>query len=60
LFLKAKKCEFEKDEVEFLGLIIGNGKIRMDPHKVAVIQDWPVPKKKKDIQAFLGFCNFYH
>src|SRR6266852_2994915 len=60
LYLKAAKCEFEKDEVEFLGVIVGNGQVRMDPKKVAVILDWPVPKKKKDIQAFLGFCSFYH
>src|SRR6266849_3464162 len=59
LYLKAAKCEFEKDEVEFLGVIVGNGQVRMDPKKVAVIMDWPVPKKKKDIQVFLGFCNFY-
>src|SRR5712692_6970329 len=59
LYLKAAKCEFEKDKVEFLGVIIGNGQVRMDPKKVAVIRDWPVPKKKKDVQAFLGFCNFY-
>src|SRR5712692_795468 len=59
LYLKAAKCEFEKDEVEFLGVIVGNGQVWMDPKKVVVVMDWPVPKKKKDIQAFLGFCNFY-
>jgi hypothetical protein len=31
----------------------------MDPKKVVVIRDWLIPKMKKDIQAFLGFCNFY-
>jgi hypothetical protein len=25
-----------------------------------VIRDWSIPKTKKDVQAFLGFCNFYH
>jgi hypothetical protein len=25
-----------------------------------VIRDWTIPKTKKDVQAFLGFCNFYH
>ena len=31
----------------------------MDPAKVAAIRDWITPTKKKDIQAFIGFCNFY-
>ncbi len=31
----------------------------MDPAKTAAISDWPVPKTKKDVQSFLGFCNFY-
>lgn len=31
----------------------------MDPAKVAAIRDWVTPMKKKDVQAFIGFCNFY-
>ena len=31
----------------------------MDPKKVKTILDWPEPKKVKDVQSFLGFCNFY-
>jgi hypothetical protein len=31
----------------------------MSSEKVQAIQDWPVPWKVKDIQFFLGFCNFY-
>jgi len=31
----------------------------MDPMKLKAVQDWPKPKKVKDIQQFLGFCNFY-
>jgi hypothetical protein len=31
----------------------------MDPSKVQTIQDWPEPRKIKDIQSFLGFANFY-
>jgi hypothetical protein len=31
----------------------------MSPVKVQTIQDWPKPKKVKDIQSFLGFANFY-
>src|ERR1700678_2585328 len=31
----------------------------MSTAKVQTIQDWPEPKKVKDIQSFLGFANFY-
>ncbi|EPS37768.1 hypothetical protein H072_8524 [Dactylellina haptotyla CBS 200.50] len=31
----------------------------MDPKKVDVIQKWPRPQNVKDIQAFLGLCNYY-
>jgi len=31
----------------------------MDPVKVVEVQEWPTPENKMDIQAFLGFVNFY-
>ena len=31
----------------------------MDPHRIQAIQEWPVPTSFRDIQVFLGFCNFY-
>src|SRR6202453_3207540 len=45
--------------VKFLGLIISEEGIRMDPKKVEGVQNWPRPKKVKEVQAFLGFANFY-
>ena len=42
LYLKPEKCKFERTEVEFLGTIISENMIRMDPIKLAGIQDWPV------------------
>jgi RNase H-like domain found in reverse transcriptase/Reverse transcriptase (RNA-dependent DNA polymerase) len=59
LFLKVEKCIFGASEIEFLGLIISPDGIKMDPIKVNAIMSWPVPKRVKDIQAFLGLANFY-
>ena len=59
LFLKPEKCQFHQHEVEYLGMIIGNGKVRMDPVKVQGITQWPTPACVKDVRSFLGFCNFY-
>ena len=60
LLLKLSKCEFDKMEIEFLGMIVGCGCIRMDPAKLSAIVTWPPPKSVKAVRALLGFCNFYH
>ncbi len=59
LFLKAEKCEFEVLETEYLGVIISENSVRMDPVKIAGIAEWPTPTKKRELQSFLGFTNFY-
>lgn len=59
LFLKPEKCEFERQEIEYLGVIVGNGTIHMDPVKVAGVREWATPRTVKDVQNFLGFLNFY-
>src|SRR5215469_15720178 len=43
LCLKYNKCEFEKTQIEYLGLIIGEEIVEMDPVKIAGVMDWPVP-----------------
>ncbi len=59
MFLKAEKCKFEVLETEYLSVIISENSIRMDPIKIAGIAEWPMPTKKKELQSFLGFTNFY-
>ena len=54
-----KKCEFNVKETRFLGMIVGVKGIRMDPAKIAAITQWGTPACLTDVQAFLGFCNFY-
>ena len=39
LFLKPEKCHFHKQEVEYLGIIVGKGEVKMDPIKVKGITD---------------------
>ena len=59
LFLKLEKCKFVEKEVEFLGMIVKEGKIVMDPIKLAGISKWPEPQTVKQVRSFLGFVNFY-
>src|SRR5271170_3625070 len=42
LFLKAKKCEFNKPKLEYLGLVVEEGKISTDPIKVKGFAEWPI------------------
>ena len=49
LYLKPKKCEFCKEKIKWLGMVIQEGKITMDPGKL----------KGKQVWGFLGFGNFY-
>ena len=60
LYAKAEKCKFHSELVEYLGYILSLSGLTMSNDKVKIIQDWPDPKKVKDIQSFLGFANFYH
>ncbi|SJL16239.1 uncharacterized protein ARMOST_19759 [Armillaria ostoyae] len=45
--------------MEYLGVIISEGQVRMDSVKLASIAEWPTLTKKKELQSFLGFMNFY-
>src|SRR3954470_24330625 len=59
LYGKISKCEFFKPSVSYLGHIISDQGIATDPEKIEAIQAWPVPKSLKELQSFLGICNYY-
>jgi len=60
LFLHPEKCEFYRKWIEYLGLVILENKVEMDPVKVAGVRDWPTLENWTDVQAFIGFVNFYY
>ena len=49
LRLKPEKYKFYKEEVDFLGFIIGRNGIRIDPAKLWAVKEWPVPSNVKEI-----------
>ena len=60
LYAKLEKCEFGKDEVEFLGHIVGKGgRIRTDPSKTRAIADMARPKSLYEVRKFYGMCSYY-
>jgi hypothetical protein len=59
LYAKFSKCEFWIDKVPFLGHIISNGGIAVDPAKVKEIMEWRVPTTVTEIRSFLGLVGYY-
>jgi hypothetical protein len=49
LFAKTSKCDFLTDSVEYLGHIVSAEGIKVDPHKIQAIKDWPIPTNISEI-----------
>lgn len=56
---KFKKCQFLKQNVEFLGHRIENGTISPSKEKTAAIIKFPIPRSLKQVQSFLGLTGYF-
>jgi hypothetical protein len=59
LYAKFSKCEFWIGEVPFLGHIISNGGIAVDPAKVREIVVWSIPTTVTEIRNFWRIVGYY-
>jgi hypothetical protein len=59
LYAKFSKCAFWLKEVSFLGHIITDGGIAVDPRKVRDVLNWSPPKNVQEIRSFLGLAGYY-
>jgi hypothetical protein len=59
LYLQPEKCEFEKEEIEYLGLVIRHGQVSMDLIKIKAVTEWLTLSNLKEVRVFVGFANFY-
>jgi hypothetical protein len=59
LAIKQSKCSFGAQEVAYLGHIISNSGIAMDPAKIDVVQSWPTPTMSRALRGFLGLTGYY-
>ena len=57
--VNAKKCSFFTDKVQYLGHIFDRQGVQPNQEKVRAIIEAPSPKDVKQLQSFLGLCNFY-
>ena len=59
LTAKASKCMWAQTEVEFLGHVVGQGKVCPADLKVQAVKDFPMPRTKKGVRQFLGLTGYY-
>lgn len=59
LTVQKAKCDFFKDEVEYLGYTITKHGLKKSPGKVEAILKAPIPKDVSNLQSFLGLINYY-
>src|SRR6266852_7083037 len=59
LYLKPEKCEFKKQEIKYLRVIVGQNLLQMDPKKLQSVAEWAPPKNPTEIRQFLEFTGYY-
>jgi hypothetical protein len=59
LYANLEKFSFGIDRVHYLGYIIYQHGVHVDPAKIQVICDWPAPTTLTELRSFLGLSNFY-
>ncbi len=59
LYLNINKCQFKKQEVDYLGVHIGGKKIKMEEAKVERVKNWKPPQNVTEVRRFLGFTGYY-
>ena len=59
LYAKLSKCEFWLREVSFLGHIVSEEGIRVDPSKIEVILEWKPPRNVMEVHSFLDLVGYY-
>ncbi|CAA0835184.1 Uncharacterized mitochondrial protein AtMg00860, partial [Striga hermonthica] len=59
LYAKFSKCEFWLQRVSFLGHVITQAGIEVDPSKVSAVQNWSTPRNLSEVRSFLGLAGYY-
>ena len=59
LYAKASKCQFGRSSVGFLGHVISERGVAVDPRKVAAVAEWATPTSCTDVRRFVGLANYY-
>lgn len=59
LFAKRSKCSFGVTTVNYLGHLISEQGVSVEPSKIAAILSWPTPTTTRGVRGFLGLAGYY-
>jgi hypothetical protein len=59
LFTKKRKCKFVVIQVDYLGHVVLDKGMAIDPIKIKVVAKWPILKDKMEVKSFLGLASYY-
>ncbi|GJX77433.1 putative reverse transcriptase domain-containing protein, partial [Tanacetum coccineum] len=59
LYAKFSKCEFWLQEVHFLGHVVNQNGIHVDPSKIEAVKNWKTPTTPSEIRSFFGLAGYY-
>ena len=59
LYAKLSKCDFYRDRIQYLGHIILEEGISLDPEKIESIMNWPMQRNVTDVRSFMGLIGYY-
>ena len=59
LYAKMSKCEFWMKEVKFLGHVVSEQGVAVDPAKIEAVMIWEPPKNVMEVRSFLGLASYY-
>nr|GEW31559.1 putative reverse transcriptase domain-containing protein [Tanacetum cinerariifolium] len=59
LYARFSKCEFWLQEVQFLGHVVNQSGIHVDPSKIEAVKYWKAPTTPSEIRSFLGLAGYY-
>jgi hypothetical protein len=59
LYAKLSKCYFYQKQIHYLGHIISEQGIAVDPEKIEAIRGWPTPRNVSEVRSFMGLVGYY-
>jgi hypothetical protein len=57
LYAKLSKCSFYQEQIHYLGHIISEQGIAVDPKNIESIRGWPTPRNVSEIRSFMGLLD---
>ena len=58
LYAGLSKCDFYDDRIHYLGHLISDKGISVDPEKIEAIMSWPASRKMTDVRSFVGLAGY--